>query len=288
MTRHDPQRGLSFDSEAHHYDRFRPRYPREVFDDIATLGAIDATSEILEVGCGPGVATEEMIARGWSVLAVDPGKQFAELARAKFLRGRFSFEVSTFDEWHPRGRRFDMLLAATAFHWVAPDLRWVKAAQILKDGALLALVTNEDVNEGSYHDFIEATRVIREDYGVEEEGDVRTLEEYRQWVTSARDDVGALWEAMSPHGSTTLARELFAPPKVRFYPWRMKYVTNEVRGLLGTYPRFLVLEREAREQLFTRLGEVIDNDFGGELTRHYVAVLATAQRYVVTERPSTP
>src|ERR1019366_2412133 len=128
MTPRDLSRGLTFDDAAASYDRFRPRYPRELFDDLAATGGISATSRILEIGCGPGVATEERMAGGWSVLGVDPGEQLARVAREKFGDERFAVEVSTFDDWQVRGRSFDLLFSASAYHWVAPEVRWVKAA----------------------------------------------------------------------------------------------------------------------------------------------------------------
>src|SRR5665213_115350 len=101
MALRDLTRGRTFDDAATSYDLFRPRYPRELFDDVADVAGAGADSRILEVGCGPGIATEEMMARGWSVLGVDPGAQLAKVARDKFGDERFAVEISTFDEWDP-------------------------------------------------------------------------------------------------------------------------------------------------------------------------------------------
>jgi len=278
MPARDLTRGLTFDAAASSYDRFRPRYPSELFDDLRDAVGVDAHTRILEVGCGPGVATEEMIARGWVVLAVDPGTDLARLVRGKFGDQRFAVEVATFDEWDPRGRRFDVVFSAAAYHWVAPEVRWIKAAAVLDDGGALALAGNRTVAEGSFHDFYEATRTLREKSGVDDERETPSLDHLRGLVGTHGHDVGALWEAVSPQGSDVVAGRLFEAPDIRLYPWSATYSTVEAVGLLATYSRFLAMDPGPRAELFTRMAMLIDDEFSGELTRHYVCVLALARR----------
>jgi SAM-dependent methyltransferase len=278
MVRLDVSRAMSFDGVATSYDRFRPRYPREFFDDLGDVVGLSSGSRILEVGCGPGVATEEMMARGWSVLAVEPGAQLARVAREKFDNERFDVEVSTFDDWESHGRHFDLVLSASAYHWVAPALRWVKAADVLVEGGHIALVTHEVDERGTFHDFAVQTRELRMRYGDDDEGESATVERVRSIIESSGGDIGGLWEALSMQGTDALAGELFAPPDVRTYRWSATYSTQEALGLLATYSLFLVMEPTRRVALFDRLATIIDGDFGGRLTRHYVTIAAMAAR----------
>ena len=278
MVRRNLTRGRRFDDVAASYDRYRPRYPSALFDVLGEVVGLDARSRILEVGCGPGVATESLMGRGWSVLAVDPGAQLARVAREKFAEERFAVEVSTFDEWDPRGRRFDLLFSAAAYHWVAPEVRWVKAAEVLDDGGHLALAGNRAVAQGSFHEFYEATAGLREEYGVDEERPSPTPDELGDIVTAHAHDVGSLWEAVSPQGSDIVAGDLFDAPDVRLYPWSTSYSTTEALGLLATYSRFLVMDGARRAELFRRMAALADDRFAGQLTRHYACVLALAPR----------
>jgi trans-aconitate methyltransferase len=278
MALRDLSRGRSFDDAASSYDRFRPRYPHQLYDDVASTASIDEDSRILEVGCGPGVATEGMMARGWSVLAVEPGAQLARMASDKFDDARFAVEVSTFDDWDPRGRRFDLVFSAAAYHWVAPALRWVKAADVLDEGGVIALAGNKALASGSFHDFTEATRGLRYEYGVDDERDSPTEDELREIVETTGHDVGALWEAMSPQGSDVVAGDLFEEPHVYLYPWSTSYSTLEALGLTATYSRYLVMDQARRSALFARLASIIDDSYGGVLTRDYACVLAMAER----------
>ncbi|MBW4029370.1 MAG: class I SAM-dependent methyltransferase [Acidobacteria bacterium] len=278
MVLRDLARGLTFDGAATGYDRYRPRYPSALFDDLRDVVGLDANSRILEVGCGPGVATEGMMARGWSVLAVDPGTRLAQVARDKFGDERFAVEIATFDEWDPRGRRFDVVFSAAAYHWVAPEVRWRKAAGVIVEHGFIALAGNLTVAEGSFHDFSDATRTLRAQLGVGEEREASTVGDVRQLVTAHGHDIGDLWEAVSPQGSPVVADDLFGAPDVRLYPWSTTYSTVEAVGLLATYSRYLSMDPAKRTALFSRMATLIDDEFGGELTRHYVGVLAMARR----------
>ncbi len=269
---------MSFNDAALSYDRFRPRYPSALFDDLSAARGIGTHSRILEVGCGPGVATEEMMARGWSVLAVDPGERLARVASAKFDDAHFAVEVATFDEWESHGRRFDLVFSATAFHWVAPAVRWVKAAEVLDGHGAIALTCNKAMAGGSFHQFAEATSDVRRDYGVVDERESPSVEDLDGLIATSRHDVGALWEALSPQGSSVIAGELFDAPDVRLYPWTTTYSTVEALGLMATYSRYLVMDPATRRTLFEQLAGLIDRDFAGALTRHYVTVLAVAPR----------
>jgi 2-polyprenyl-3-methyl-5-hydroxy-6-metoxy-1,4-benzoquinol methylase len=80
----DGMRGLArerarlFDREAEGYDLHRPRYPAEVVD--AVLGPDPAGLDVLDVGCGTGIATRPMADRGARVLGVEAAPGMAAVA----------------------------------------------------------------------------------------------------------------------------------------------------------------------------------------------------------------
>ena len=49
--------GGVFDEVPELYDRVRPRYPDALFADLVAITGLDATSSVIEVGCGTGQAT---------------------------------------------------------------------------------------------------------------------------------------------------------------------------------------------------------------------------------------
>ncbi len=76
---------MSFDVTADAYDRFMGRFSRQLGPLFAEFAGIEAGMRILDVGCGPGALTGELVRRvgAESVAAVDPAQQFVESNRSR-------------------------------------------------------------------------------------------------------------------------------------------------------------------------------------------------------------
>jgi SAM-dependent methyltransferase len=124
----DPQRsdiGRVFNEVPELYDRVRPSYPSELFGDLVAITGVDGKSSVLEVGCGTGQATAALAALSGSVTAVEPGVAMAALARQRLVGDdNASVETSTFEQWDDAGRRFELVVAASSWHWVDPTVGW--------------------------------------------------------------------------------------------------------------------------------------------------------------------
>ena len=68
----------SFGADPERYDRTRPRYPDAMVDRIV---AASPGPDVLDVGCGTGIAARQFQAAGCRVLGVDPDARMAERAR---------------------------------------------------------------------------------------------------------------------------------------------------------------------------------------------------------------
>jgi SAM-dependent methyltransferase len=135
--------GRLFDEVPELYDRVRPGYPDELFADLVAITGMDRGSSVLEVGCGTGQATRPLAALGFSVTAIEPGAGMAALARQRLAAfGSVEVERSTFEEWDDGERRFDVLVAASAWHWVDPSIGWRRAHDLLHPGGWMALLGN--------------------------------------------------------------------------------------------------------------------------------------------------
>jgi SAM-dependent methyltransferase len=77
---------VSFDVEAEAYDRFMGRYSRLLAPQLVDLAGLQAGHRALDVGCGTGALTGELVARlgTSSVTAVDPSGLFVDAVRARF------------------------------------------------------------------------------------------------------------------------------------------------------------------------------------------------------------
>ncbi len=135
-----------FGAQAQDYDRYRPRYPEGVFDDIVRVTDISQGTEAIEIGAGTGIATEPLVRRGLSVTAVEPSPEMAALTQAK-LNGRGSVFVGRFEDYSSPDS-FQLVASFNAWHWVDPQIAVDRVAELLAPGGWLALVWTEVVSWG--------------------------------------------------------------------------------------------------------------------------------------------
>lgn len=135
-----------FGAQALDYDRYRPRYPEGVFDEILEVTDTSTGSEVIEIGAGTGIATEPFVRRGLSVTAIEPSAEMAGLTQAK-LNGRGSVFVGRFEDYSTSGV-FQLIASFNAWHWVNPEIAVDRVAELLAPGGTLALVWTEVVSWG--------------------------------------------------------------------------------------------------------------------------------------------
>ncbi|MEL6814635.1 MAG: class I SAM-dependent methyltransferase [Cyanobacteria bacterium J06598_3] len=136
-----------YSSAAKAYRWARPRYPDALIDSVLRQAGLvnaseaSATGSILEIGCGPGIATEALVQRGLRVQAVEPSPVACELARESCKAYEpVHVHNSTFEDYPLAGQTFDAVLAATSFHWVSPAVACKKSAAALNPGGSLILL----------------------------------------------------------------------------------------------------------------------------------------------------
>ena len=76
---------MSFLVAAEAYDRFMGRYSMPLAPLLASFAGVDGNQRVLDVGCGPGALTAELVRRvgASSVAAVDPSEPFVQAVRAR-------------------------------------------------------------------------------------------------------------------------------------------------------------------------------------------------------------
>jgi SAM-dependent methyltransferase len=76
---------VTFDVAADAYDRFMGRYSRSLSPQLADLAGVRAGQRALDVGCGPGALTTELVGRlgAGAVAAADPSEPFVQAARRR-------------------------------------------------------------------------------------------------------------------------------------------------------------------------------------------------------------
>lgn len=130
-----------FDEVAELYDRVRPCYPDELFDDLAA--ALPRSPVIVEVGPGTGQATQGLVARGASVTAVELGAHLAAVLARNLPT--VDIVIGPFENVGLAPGSFDAVVAASSYHWVPPEARMTRPAALLRPGGHLALIALNQV-----------------------------------------------------------------------------------------------------------------------------------------------
>jgi SAM-dependent methyltransferase len=250
----------TFGSVAELYDRARPTYPAAVFDDLAELAHLEPGSRVLEIGPGTGKATAELASRGYAVTGIELSTELAELARRNAPRAQI--DVGDFEQWEPSETGFDAVVAFTAFHWIAPDVRYAKTSRLLRPGGALAVVAGVHVLPPDGDAFFAE---VQEDYDAvvphPDNGPPRPPEEVESpWADEFRDS------------------SLFEDVEERRHLHAIRYTADEYVAVLGTFSDNLALPEARREELFRRIHERLAARPGGAVTKHYVLVLTVGYR----------
>jgi SAM-dependent methyltransferase len=257
-----PERRLAFGDVAELYDSSRPSYPDALVDDVL---AFARAGDALEVGAGTGRATALFGARGLRIHAIEPSPPMAALAQRNCAAlAQVEIEQTDFERFDPHGIRFGLLYSAQAWHWVSPEVRYVKAAQVLAPGGTLALFWNRPRWEDSplRDELRDAYRRAAPDFGPDP-GPMHP-------DTVAEPELWGDWER-----ELTAAPQL-GEPEVRSYRWSHEYTTERYLRLLRTHSDHILLGPARLEALLEAVGAVL-NGHGATIPVSYVTVLCLAR-----------
>jgi SAM-dependent methyltransferase len=106
----------TFDEAAELYDRARPGYPPEPFNDLSDVADLRPGARILEFGPGTGQTTVPLAERKFQITAVELGPNLAAVARRTLTRfPNVAVTVAAFEDFPLPSEPFDAVVSATAF-----------------------------------------------------------------------------------------------------------------------------------------------------------------------------
>jgi SAM-dependent methyltransferase len=214
--------------------------------------------DVLDVGCGTGIASRQFRAAGCRVLGVDADARMADLARQTGI----DVEVATFEGWDPAGRTFDAVVAGQAWHWVDPVAGAAKAAEVLRPGGLLAVFWNAQQPPS---DLTEAVNAIYR----------RVLTDSPfNFETPPADPYGVM-SAMAADGMRQVGG--FGEPDTSGFDWEHTYTRDDWLDVLPTQGAFTQLAPAELAAVLAGVGAEIDA-VGGSFRMRYTTVTVTAVR----------
>ena len=130
---------MSFAVAPDAYDRFMGRYSVPLAPEFADFAGVERGQTVLDVGCGPGALTSELVARVGvaAVAAVDPSEQFVEAARERHPGVRV--ERSPAEQLPFADDEFDVALAQLVVHFMADAVAGLREmGRVTRHGGVVA------------------------------------------------------------------------------------------------------------------------------------------------------
>ena len=253
----------TFDRAAGSYQRARPDYPGELFDDLITVAGLSSGDHLLEIGCASGKATLPLARRGFQITCIEPGPHLAAAARRNLAGLDVEIIEGHFEDWQPHhAGQFGLVFAATAWDWVDPAVRYVLAWRALRPGGHLAFWNAVHVFPADGDPFFRQIQHVYDEIG---EG----------------LPAGAAWPRPGELEHRTAQIEasgLFEVVHVRDFDWERTYDADGYIELLNTFSDHIAMEDRKREKLYTEIRLRLNRRPDRALRRHWGAVLHIARR----------
>jgi SAM-dependent methyltransferase len=225
---------VSFTVGADSYDRFMGRYAVPLAPRFADFAGVAADQRVLDVGCGPGALTAELVGRlgPAGVSAVDPSEPFVAAARER--HPGVDVRLAAAEQLPFGDRAFDAALAQLVVHFMADPVGGLRemARVTRKEGVVAACVWDHAGGQGPLSLFWDAARQL--DAGVEDES---------QLAGSREGHLAQLFQAAGLHEieESTLSVNVEHPS---FEDWWEPFTLGV--GPAGAYAAGLDAKRQAR------------------------------------------
>jgi SAM-dependent methyltransferase len=254
----------TFDTAADRYQRARPDYPAELFDVLETLAGLSADARLLEIGCATGKATAPLAQRGYRITCLELGPELAAAARRNLSAfPRVTVLTGDFETWQrPPGTAFDLVFAATAWHWLDPATRWRTAWAALRPGGHLAFWAAAHVFPDGGDPFFHELQPVYDEIGEP------------QPPGEGYPSPGELADSRAEIEATGL----YDGVEVRHFDWETVYDAGSYIDLLDTFSGHIAMAPLQRGRLYGEIRRRLTARPDGLVRRHWGAVLHVCRR----------
>ncbi len=252
----------SFDKAATTYLAARPSYPEKLYQRLLSVCELTPDAKLLEVGCGPGLATLTLARLGYHIDCIEPGENLAEQARRNLTDSHCRVWQEDFEDLSIDPAEYDLVFAATAWQWVDPQVRYAKAAAVLKSGGHLAFWDANHVFPQNGDTIFQTIQPVYDEIG---EG----LPGSHEWPQPGQlPDRSAEFEDSG----------LFDTVHVEHFDWEVRYSIDQYIDLLLTFSGHILMEQWQLERLFNALRTLVAQRPEPFIRRHWGCVLHVARK----------
>lgn len=230
------------------YQQTRPRYPQSLIDRVVEIAQLSDRSKLLEVGCGPAIATPAFAALGCQMVCVEPNPDFYHLAQQTCEPyPNVRLQNCSFEEWELQPQQFDAVLAASSFHWIPPEMGYPKAAAALRPDGHLILLWNKEL-QPSYEVYQQLTPIYQTHAPA-------LSRAYENWETQL-----AILNEMA---EMAIESGYFKDVVTGHIEVKLTYSIDQYLTLLNTYSSHLKLDSQQKQSLFAGLRQVLEKNGDG-------------------------
>ncbi|KRE29174.1 SAM-dependent methyltransferase [Mycobacterium sp. Soil538] len=128
---------MSFVVSPEAYARFMGRYAEPLAEVFVAFARVGAGDQVLDVGCGPGALTAQLLSVGAEVAAIDPSPPFIDAMRTRFADT--DARLGTAEELPYETASFDAALAQLVVHFMTdPVVALRQMARVTRPGGVIA------------------------------------------------------------------------------------------------------------------------------------------------------
>lgn len=226
------------------YAAARPGYPDELFRDIVAFSGLTPQADVLEIGAGPGQASEFFADRDYAITALEISDRQVAYLKNKFSRAKsFRCVCAPFEEYVCEDASFDLIFSATAFHWIQPEVGYPKAFRLLKENGVVAV-------------FWHMASIVEPKSELQRQ--IRAV--YRRHAPQL-DDYLTETEAEELHQrrfAEIRTRDIFHPPVSKVYRWQDEYTAERCLQLMNSYSDFHSIDHAKRAVILKETAALIE------------------------------
>jgi SAM-dependent methyltransferase len=246
------------------YDTVRPDYPAWIYQRLLDSGALVEGAATLEIGAGSGLATRRLLEHGADpLIVIEPDVRFAPLLESILERSTADCRLirASFEDAQLNRHTFDLVAAATAFHWVEQRAGLTKIFDLLRPGRYIALWWNVFQVLDRHDAFHGATYSL--------------LAQLASSPSGESQDIPFALNRMQRE--TALADAGFQAIQYTESHWTLTLDTAQVGTLYESFSSIQRLPEDERRSLLDALMRISDERFDGRVERHMTTCLYLAR-----------
>ena len=132
-----------FSNRVENYIKYRPSYPKEIISFLENDLNLQKNQRIADIGSGTGLFAELLLQEKYEVVCIEPNEEMRKAAEKRLSHYKtFSSFSQRAEHTSLDAHSIDLIVVATAFHWMEPVATKKEFKRILKPNGNIVLIWN--------------------------------------------------------------------------------------------------------------------------------------------------